>query len=162
MRRFDAGSYVVLCEVRSSHDVGRGRGGTRAALSRVTAPTLVAGVDTDRLYPLSQQAELAALVPTAHHLRVVESPHGHDGFLTGTEQVSALVKEILTTTHQPVPDRRGQGRRTTRTPAEAADESGSSHETALLTGVGPPGSGGRVPRPPREGRPLGPPDQPGR
>ncbi|MGW8361922.1 homoserine O-acetyltransferase MetX [Streptomyces wedmorensis] len=98
VRRFDAGSYVVLSEAMNSHDVGRGRGGTRAALSRVTAPTLVAGVDTDRLYPLAQQAELAALIPTASHLRVIESPHGHDGFLTETEQVSALVKEILAVT----------------------------------------------------------------
>ncbi|WP_128643242.1 homoserine O-acetyltransferase MetX [Streptomyces sp. SS] len=100
VRRFDASSYVVLSEAMNSHDVGRGRGGTRAALTRVTAPTLVAGVDTDRLYPLSQQAELAALIPTASHLRVIESPHGHDGFLTETEQVSVLVKEILAATHQ--------------------------------------------------------------
>ncbi|KOG36264.1 homoserine acetyltransferase [Streptomyces viridochromogenes] len=100
VRRFDAGSYVVLSEAMNSHDVGRGRGGTRAALSRVTAPTLVAGVDTDRLYPLAQQAELAALIPTASHLRVIESPHGHDGFLTETEQVSALVKEILAVNHR--------------------------------------------------------------
>ncbi len=31
--RFDAGSYVVLTEAMSSHDVGRGRGGVAAALS---------------------------------------------------------------------------------------------------------------------------------
>ncbi|MFE1262404.1 hypothetical protein ACFW5X_17970 [Streptomyces albogriseolus] len=32
----------------NSQDVGRGRRGVRAALGRVTAPTLVAGVDSDR------------------------------------------------------------------------------------------------------------------
>lgn len=94
-RRFDAGSYVVLSEAMNSHDVGRHRGGVRAALSRVTARTLVAGVDSDRLYPLSQQAELAALIPCADRLRVVESPYGHDGFLIETEQVAGLVREIL-------------------------------------------------------------------
>ncbi|MGW6413583.1 homoserine O-acetyltransferase MetX [Streptomyces sp. NPDC055055] len=103
VRRFDAGSYVVLSEAMNSHDIGRGRGGTRAALGRVTAPALVAGVDTDRLYPLAQQAELAALIPTASHLRVIQSPHGHDGFLTETEQVAALVKEILTTNRPVAP-----------------------------------------------------------
>ncbi|MER6063120.1 homoserine O-acetyltransferase [Streptomyces sp. NPDC001792] len=95
VRRFDAGSYVTLAEAMNSHDIGRGRGGTRAALSRVTARTLVAGVDSDRLYPLRQQAELAAGIPTADHVRVVESPYGHDGFLIEVEQVAALVSELV-------------------------------------------------------------------
>ncbi|MEU3956692.1 homoserine O-acetyltransferase [Streptomyces achromogenes] len=95
VRRFDAASYVVLAEAMNAHDVGRGRGGVRAALRRVTVPALVAGVDSDRLYPPAQQAELAALIPGADRLRVVESPYGHDGFLIETEQVAALVRELL-------------------------------------------------------------------
>ncbi len=97
VHRFDAGSYVVLSEAANSHDVGRGRGGVRAALSRVSARTLVAAVDSDRLYPPSQQGELAAGIPTADDLRVIRSPYGHDGFLVETEQVSALVRELLRT-----------------------------------------------------------------
>ncbi|MGF1236445.1 homoserine O-acetyltransferase MetX [Streptomyces sp. 2-6] len=95
VRRFDAGSYVTLTEAMNSHDIGRGRGGVRAALSRVTAPALVAGVDSDRLYPPYQQAELAAGIPTADRLRVIESPYGHDGFLIEAEQVASLVAELL-------------------------------------------------------------------
>ncbi|MEU6496316.1 homoserine O-acetyltransferase [Streptomyces sp. NPDC046984] len=94
VRRFDAGSYVTLAKAMNSHDLGRGRGGTRAALGRVTAKTLVAGVDSDRLYPLSQQAELANGIPTADHVRTIESPYGHDGFLIEVEQVAALVREL--------------------------------------------------------------------
>ncbi|MGW3561128.1 homoserine O-acetyltransferase MetX [Streptomyces sp. NPDC000963] len=97
VRRFDAGSYVVLSEAANSHDVGRGRGGVRAALKRVGARTLVAAVDSDRLYPPSQQAELAAGIPGAGALRVIGSPYGHDGFLVETEQVAALVRELLGT-----------------------------------------------------------------
>ncbi|MFG2265915.1 homoserine O-acetyltransferase [Streptomyces sp. NPDC048720] len=93
--RFDAGSYVTLAEAMNSHDIGRGRGGTHAALSRVTARTLVAGVDSDRLYPLSQQTELAAGIPTADHVRVVESQYGHDGFLIEVDQVAELVGELV-------------------------------------------------------------------
>ncbi|MFI8193508.1 homoserine O-acetyltransferase [Streptomyces sp. NPDC085946] len=95
VRRFDAGSYVVLTEAMNAHDVGRARGGVRAALRRVTARTLVAGVDSDRLYPLAQQSELAAGIPGADRPRVIESPYGHDGFLIETEQVAALVREVL-------------------------------------------------------------------
>ncbi|MFE2298753.1 homoserine O-acetyltransferase [Streptomyces sp. NPDC059445] len=95
VRRFDAGSYVVLSEAMNSHDLGRGRGGARAALRRVTAPTLVAGVDSDRLYPPAQQAELAAGISTADGLRLIESDHGHDGFLIEVEQVAALVDELV-------------------------------------------------------------------
>ncbi|ROP46867.1 MULTISPECIES: homoserine O-acetyltransferase MetX [unclassified Streptomyces] len=95
VRRFDAASYAVLTEAMNAHDVGRDRGGTRAALARVTARTLVAGVDSDRLYPLAQQRELAALIPGADRPRVVESPYGHDGFLIETEQVAPMVRELL-------------------------------------------------------------------
>ncbi|WP_079078557.1 homoserine O-acetyltransferase [Streptomyces sp. CdTB01] len=95
VRRFDAGSYVVLSDAMNAHDIGRGRGGTRGALRRVTAKTLVAGVSSDRLYPLTQQAELAAGISTADEVRVIESPYGHDGFLIEVEQVGALVRELL-------------------------------------------------------------------
>ncbi|MFF4929112.1 homoserine O-acetyltransferase [Streptomyces griseofuscus] len=95
VRRFDAASYVVLTEAMNAHDTGRSRGGLRSALARVTAPALVAGVDSDRLYPLAQQHELAAAIPGADRTRVVQSPYGHDGFLIETEQVGALVTELL-------------------------------------------------------------------
>ncbi|MFJ8091167.1 homoserine O-acetyltransferase MetX [Streptomyces griseofuscus] len=95
VRRFDAASYVVLTEAMNAHDTGRSRGGLRSALARVTAPTLVAGVDSDRLYPLAQQHELAAAIPGADRTRVMQSPYGHDGFLIETEQVGALVTELL-------------------------------------------------------------------
>jgi homoserine O-acetyltransferase len=92
--RFDAGSYVALVEAMNSHDVGRGRGGVAAALRRVTARAVVAGVDSDRLYPLSQQAELADGLGVP--LRIVTSQYGHDGFLVESEQVALLVAETLT------------------------------------------------------------------
>ncbi len=97
VRRFDAGSYVRLTELMNAHDVGRGRGGVAAALARVTARTLVAGVRSDRLYPLAQQAELAAGIPHAGPLRVIESPYGHDGFLIEAAAVGDLLTELLVT-----------------------------------------------------------------
>lgn len=93
--RFDANAYIVLTSAMDSHDVGRGRGGIAAALARVTARTTVAGIDSDRLYPLYQQEELATLIPTAAPLQVVPSPHGHDGFLVEAEHVSDLLRDLL-------------------------------------------------------------------
>ncbi len=95
--RFDANSYVVLTSAMDSHDVGRDRGGLEAALGRVTARTTVAGIDSDRLYPLYQQGELADLIPTAGPLQVVPSPHGHDGFLVEADHVGNLLRDLLGT-----------------------------------------------------------------
>ena len=94
--RFDAASYVVLTGSMNSHDIGRDRGGVRAALADVDAKVLVAGVDSDRLYPLEEQHALA------HHLRVrgeratlIRSPYGHDGFLIELPQVGTLIAKLL-------------------------------------------------------------------
>lgn len=95
VNRFDANSYIVLSEAMNSHDVGRGRGGIDAALARVTAETLVAGIDSDRLYPLSQQHQLAEGILTSGPLEIVKSPHGHDGFLVEIEQVGELARALL-------------------------------------------------------------------
>jgi homoserine O-acetyltransferase/O-succinyltransferase len=92
-RRFDAGSYVALTETMNSWDVGRGRGGVDAALARVTARALVAGVDSDRLYPLAQQQQVADGLGVP--LQVISSPYGHDGFLIEVDAVGELLKELL-------------------------------------------------------------------
>jgi len=95
-RRFDAGSYVALTDAMNTHDVGRGRGGVAAALGSIIAPVIVAGVDSDRLYPLALQRELADCTPTTvGGLRVVHSDFGHDGFLIERAAVGALVRETL-------------------------------------------------------------------
>lgn len=95
VRRFDANSYVTLTEAMNGYDVGRGRGGVADALRRVTARTLVAGIDSDRLYPLRLQQEMADGIPTAEQLHVVHSDYGHDGFLIEVDAVGGLVKELL-------------------------------------------------------------------
>jgi homoserine O-acetyltransferase/O-succinyltransferase len=93
--RFDAGSYVILTESLSSHDVGRGRGGVAAALHGCPVPAVVGGITSDRLYPLRLQAELAELLPGCDSLQVVDSVCGHDGFLVETAAVGDLVRRTL-------------------------------------------------------------------
>jgi homoserine O-acetyltransferase len=93
--RFDANSYVALTQAMNTHDVGRDRGGVPAALGTITAPVVVAGIDSDRLYPIHLQQEIADAVSTSDGLQVVPSQYGHDGFLVETEAVGALLRETL-------------------------------------------------------------------
>jgi homoserine O-acetyltransferase len=94
-RRFDPNSYIVLSEAMNRHDVGRGRGGTARALAAVQAAVTVAGIDSDRLYPLGLQLELARLLPGGRPVTVIESVSGHDGFLLETAQVGAVIATAL-------------------------------------------------------------------
>ena len=92
--RFDANSYVVLTEAMNSHDIGRGRGGVRAALSRATARVVVASVDSDRLYPPRLSEEIAAAAPSVEH-HTITSPYGQDGFLIETDQVGRILRRVV-------------------------------------------------------------------
>jgi homoserine O-acetyltransferase len=94
-RRFDAGSYVVLSDAMNHHDVGRGRGGLAAALARVRCKVAIAGIDSDRLYPLYLQREIAEHLPGKPEVTVIHSLYGHDSFLIESEQVGAFIRGAL-------------------------------------------------------------------
>ncbi|WP_028933059.1 homoserine O-acetyltransferase MetX [Pseudonocardia spinosispora] len=91
--RFDAGTYVALTEAMNSHEIGRGRGGTAAALKLLRATPTIIGVDSDRLYPVHQQVDLAGWLGVEPV--VLRSERGHDGFLVEVDQVNAAFTEAL-------------------------------------------------------------------
>jgi homoserine O-acetyltransferase/O-succinyltransferase len=93
--RFDPNSYIVLSESMNHHDVGRGRGGIGVALQGVSADVTVAGIKSDRLYPLASQEELARHLPGDRSVVVIDSASGHDGFLLEVEQVGNLIESAL-------------------------------------------------------------------
>ncbi|MGO4104782.1 homoserine O-acetyltransferase [Leifsonia sp. YAF41] len=97
-RRFDANSYITLVEAMNSHDVGRGRGSVAAALAQVTAQSLVLGIDSDRLFPLSGQQEIAAQLRNnidGTDAVLLESDYGHDGFLIESDFVGDQLRRLL-------------------------------------------------------------------
>ena len=97
-RRFDTNSYLLLTKAMDLHDLARGRGGMDAAVRRITAPTLVMGVNSDILYPTYQQEMIVgALLGNGVDARYVEidSPHGHDAFLIEDDQVGAALHDFL-------------------------------------------------------------------
>ncbi len=94
VRRFDANTYLYLTLAMDEYDVGAGRGGTSAVLSRLTMPALVIGIDSDVLYPEAEVRELAAALPNSTYARV-SSPHGHDAFLIEFGQVERHLRAFL-------------------------------------------------------------------
>ncbi|CAH0482467.1 unnamed protein product [Peronospora belbahrii] len=94
LSRFDANSYLTLLHMMDTHDVGRGRGGVNKALSSLSQPALVIGFDSDILYPLCEQQQLADGLPNAQ-FATLSSVHGHDGVLLAQEEISELTKRFL-------------------------------------------------------------------
>jgi homoserine O-acetyltransferase len=97
-RRFDANSYITLVDAMNSHDVGRGRGGTAEALSRITAKALILGIDSDRLFPVPDQRVIASHAPRnidGKVPHVINSQFGHDGFLIEDRVVGAQIDRLL-------------------------------------------------------------------
>ena len=98
VRRFDANSYITLVSAMNSHDVGRDRGGVESALKQINCPTLVLGVDSDRLFPLAGQELIANNISgplVGGGLQVIQSEYGHDGFLIEAKEVGARLKLLL-------------------------------------------------------------------
>jgi homoserine O-acetyltransferase len=97
-RRFDANSYLRLVDSMSSHDLGRGRSGLDDALRTITVPTLVLGIDTDRLFPVEDQERIARYAPgniDGDVPVVIRSEYGHDGFLIENDAVGAQLDRLL-------------------------------------------------------------------
>lgn len=101
-KRFDAYSYVHLSRAMDAHNVGRNRNSIQAALKLVRAKTLVIGVSSDALFPVSEQQFLAEHIS---HARFVEihSDFGHDGFLVEFEQLRNVLNIFLNGTLRATP-----------------------------------------------------------
>ncbi|SCV69530.1 BQ2448_2550 [Microbotryum intermedium] len=70
-----------------------------AGLSRITHPTLVMGVQSDTLFPIEQQRELAECLKANGNEKVVyyelNQPWGHDTFLLDVSNVGGAIKGFL-------------------------------------------------------------------
>jgi homoserine O-acetyltransferase len=98
IRRFDANSYLIIGKAMDLHDIGRGRGGLRTAMGRITVPTLTMGIWSDMLYPSYQQRQISELLVAAGtpcEYVEIDSPHGHDAFLLNFDQIGPPVMRFL-------------------------------------------------------------------
>ncbi|MBK7129347.1 MAG: homoserine O-acetyltransferase [Crocinitomicaceae bacterium] len=93
--RFNAYAYWYLSKAMDSHDILRGRSSSyQDILKLVKASTLVIGIDSDGLFPVSEQKFLAENIPDAT-FGLIESPHGHDSFLIDYEKLNQLIKDFV-------------------------------------------------------------------
>ena len=93
--RFNAYSYWLLTKSMDSHHLGRGRGGTvHTVLQTIQQPTLIVGISSDILCPLTEQQFLAAHLPHAT-LIAIDSNYGHDGFMVESAAISKHLADWL-------------------------------------------------------------------
>ncbi|HEX5170596.1 MAG TPA: homoserine O-acetyltransferase [Cyclobacteriaceae bacterium] len=91
--RFNAFTYWILTKIMDSHNVARGRGSAEEALKKIKARTLIIGIDSDLLFPLSEQEFLSQNIPNAR-LEIITSLYGHDGFLVEFDQLNSILKKF--------------------------------------------------------------------
>lgn len=102
--QYDPNSYLYvskamdLFDMSSSEKGARAEPGGRTLLDRVDASALVIGVESDLLFPVWQQRELAKSLeetgcPTTY--LELDAPFGHDTFLIDRERVGGAVKRHL-------------------------------------------------------------------
>lgn len=94
VNRFNVISYYRLSQSMDSHDVGRNRNGVEKALKQVKARTLVIGIESDMLYPISEQEYLQKTISGAQLLSIA-SDFGHDGFLLEYEKIETALKHFI-------------------------------------------------------------------
>ncbi len=92
--RFNAFSYYKLSQSMDSHNVARGRGSTANALQQIKAKTLVIGIKTDILFPVSEQRFISENIAQAS-FKMISSLYGHDGFLLEYEQIEKLIDSFM-------------------------------------------------------------------
>lgn len=94
VERFDAYSYYTLSKSVDSHNVGRGRGGVKKALSSIKANTLIIGIDSDILFPLEEQKFLHSEINNSN-FEQISSQFGHDGFLLEWRDIETAIKKHI-------------------------------------------------------------------
>lgn len=96
---FDANSYLYLSHAMDLFDVAEHGGTVAAGLGRIRAERcLVVGVESDMLFPLWQQRELADGLERAGRevsFESLPSVQGHDSFLVDTERFGRVVGGFL-------------------------------------------------------------------
>ncbi len=88
-KRFSPWSYHYLSKAMDSHNVE-----SKNELSKIKSRAIVIGVESDILFPISEQKFIADNISNSS-LYAIQSLYGHDGFLLETSQITSILKKEL-------------------------------------------------------------------
>lgn len=95
VKRFDANCYIALTRKLDCHDIARDRFNTvEEALNAIEQNVLVVGIETDGLFTISEQEEIAQNIAKAD-MHIIQSQDGHDGFLLEFQQMIFYLIEFM-------------------------------------------------------------------
>ncbi|XP_064395576.1 uncharacterized protein LOC135342697 [Halichondria panicea] len=96
---YDPNSILYISKAMDMFDMGAGHSSLLEGVARVRAPVLVLGVNSDVLFPVEQQRQMATLLKEAGNNSVtyyeLTSIYGHDTFLLDVNNVGAAMKGYL-------------------------------------------------------------------
>ena len=99
VKTFDANSYIYLSRAMDLFDVAEHGGSVNAGLAKIhTKHNLVIGVDTDILFPVNQQKEIADGIRKAGNevdFVQIDSINGHDAFLVDEAHFAPVLREFF-------------------------------------------------------------------
>jgi len=99
VRTFDANSYLYLSRAMDLFDVAEHGGSVNAGLAKIQAKSsLIIGVETDILFPVQQQEELAEGIQRAGRKAEyiqLNSINGHDSFLVDEAHFGPVVRNFF-------------------------------------------------------------------
>jgi homoserine O-acetyltransferase len=96
--RFDANSYLTITRAMDNFDLAHGYASETAALERIQARVLLAGISSDWLFPPEDVRGLAERIQnTGAVCNYIElhSAHGHDAFLAEAANVRPLIEYVV-------------------------------------------------------------------
>ena len=97
-RRFDPSAYVTIMKAMDNFDLARGYATEAQALQRIQANTLLVGISSDWLFPEADVRALSERMKDASvsvNYEVLQSSHGHDGFLAEADTLIPLIRQAL-------------------------------------------------------------------
>ena len=99
VKTFDANSYIYLSRAMDLFDVAEHGGSVNAGLAKIhTKSSLVIGVETDILFPIHQQQEIADGLKKAGNqvtFSQLDSINGHDSFLVDEAHFAPVMRDYF-------------------------------------------------------------------
>eukprot|EP00051_Salpingoeca_urceolata_P017330 m.235264 g.235264 ORF g.235264 m.235264 type:complete len:183 (-) comp18923_c0_seq17:252-800(-) len=102
--RYDPNSVLYLTKAMDMFDMGDEHASLKDGLAQIRCPVLVLGVQSDILFPITQQRQLTNVLRAAGNKHVtyyeLDAIYGHDTFLIDVVSVGSAIKGHLEHSHQ--------------------------------------------------------------